>query len=118
MISNCIRYQAGKNKDIDFIIDGSIYLDCVATSQSGSIDDKIPTKCFKYIKKYDLFGKEIYILHPYSPIEKHVAERLEYLENAMGTIIHLSDWNDFIYICSGGKFEKRKPYNIVKNGIS
>lgn len=116
LISNHITFQPGGNKNIDFIIDGDIYLDCVATSQSGSIDDKIPTKCFKYIKKYGLMGKEIYILHPYSPIEKHVAEHLEYLEDTMGTKIHFLNWPDFVYICNGGRFEKRKPYSIVRNG--
>jgi len=116
LLSSCIKFKSGGNRNIDFIIDGEIHLDCVATSQSGSIDEKIPTKCFKYIKKYNLFGKEIYILHPYSPIEKNVAEHLEHLENTMDTTIHLLDWNDFLYICNGGRFDVRKPYNIVKTG--
>jgi hypothetical protein len=116
LLSNNIKFQPGGNRNIDFIIDGEIHMDCVATSQSGSIDDKIPTKCFKYIKKYNLFGKEIYILHPYSPIEPHIAEHLEHLENTMDTQIHLLDWNDFLYICNGGRFEIRKPYNIVVAG--
>jgi len=108
-----IRYIGGKNNGIDFIINGDIHLDCVAQSESGSIGDKLPTKCFKYIKKYSL--KDIYILHPYCPITKTVAEHLELLENVFDCNIHVMDWNDFVYISMGGKFEVRKPYNFVKD---
>ena len=114
LLSNHIKFQPGGNKNIDFIIDGHIYLDCVATSQSGSIDDKLATKCFKYLKKYGI--NEIYILHPYSPIEKHVAEHLEHLEKTMNSKIHMLNWADFVYICNGGRLDTRKPYNIVVAG--
>jgi len=39
------------------------------------IGDKLPHKCWKYIKQYNL--KDIYILHPYSPIHRQVGEHLE-----------------------------------------
>jgi hypothetical protein len=116
LLANGIQFKKNTHSGIDFIIDGEIYMDCVSTSQSGSIDDKLPTKCFKYLKKYKI--KEIYILHPYSPIEKHVAEHFEFLENAMDVKIHMLDWADFCYICNGSKFEQRKPYRITKNGAS
>jgi hypothetical protein len=112
--ANFIQFKKNIHNGIDFVIDGAIYLDCVATSQSGSIDDKLPTKCFKYIRKYNL--SEIFILHPYSPIEKNVAEHLEHLEKTLNVAIHLLDWNDFVYITSGNKFETRKPYRITRNG--
>jgi hypothetical protein len=108
-----IQYIGGKNNGIDFIINGDIHLDCVAQGISGSIGDKVPTKCFKYIKKYGL--KDIYILHPYSPITQVVAEHLEFLEKGMDCNIHIIDWNDFMYLMGGSKFEKRKAYNFVKN---
>jgi hypothetical protein len=114
LLASCIQHRRNTHSGIDFIIDGEIYMDCVSTSQSGSIDDKIPTKCFKYIRKYSL--KELYILHPYSPIEKNVAEHLEHLEKTMDVKIHMLSWNDFTYICNGGRFEMRKPYTIVRSG--
>lgn len=113
LLSNFIQFQRNISAGIDFIIDGEIYMDCIATSQSGSIDDKIPTKCFKYLNKYSI--NEIYLLHPYSPIEKYVAEHLEFLEKTMNVVIHILDWKDFCYICNGGKFDIRKPYNVAKN---
>ena len=115
LLSNYIVFKRNKTKGIDFIIDGKIHLDCVATSQSGSIDDKIPTKCFKYLNLYNI--SELYILHPYSPIEKNVAKHLEYLETTMKVTIHILDWNDFVYIANGGKFDVRKPYPIVRNNF-
>ena len=114
LLASRIQHKRNTHSGIDFIIDGEIYMDCVATNQSGSIDDKIPTKCFKYIKKYSL--KELYILHPYSPIEKNVAEHLEHLEKTMDVKIHMLSWDDFTYICNGGRIETRKPYVIVRSG--
>ena len=111
-----IRYKQspkGPNAGIDFIIDGQIYMDCVAQKESGSIGDKLPTKIFKYVKKYKL--KEIYILHPYSPITKTVAEFLEFLEIHLNVTIHILDWNDFIYVANGGRFTVRKPYHFTKD---
>jgi hypothetical protein len=104
------------SKGIDFIINGHIHLDCVAQSKSGSIGDKLPTKCFKYIKRYNL--NDIYILHPYSPITKTVAAHLELLENVMDSNIHILDWADFTYLMNGGKFETRKAYNHVRDNVS
>ena len=114
LLASAIQFKRNTHSGVDFIIDGEIHMDCVATHQSGSIDDKIPTKCFKYIRKYSL--KEFYLLHPYSPIERNVAELLEHLENTMDVKIHILDWNDFVYICNGGRFQIRKPYNIISSG--
>jgi len=110
------RSPKGPKAGIDFIIGGNIYMDCVAQAVSGSIGDKLPTKVFKYIRKYSL--KEIYILNPYCPITQIVAEFLEFLEKAMNVTIHILDWNDFEYIAKGGRFEKRKAYNFSKDGIT
>jgi hypothetical protein len=115
LLANFIQYKRNKHKGIDFIIDGNIHLDCVSTSQSGSIDDKIPTKCFKYLNLYKV--PELYILHPYSPIEKNVADHLEFLEESMKVKIHILDWPDFLYISNGGRFDIRKPYPMVRNNL-
>ena len=108
-----IRFQRNVSNGIDFIIDGHIHLDCVAQGQSGSIGDKLPHKAFKYIQKYKL--KDIYILHPYSPITKTVGDHLIFLEQQFDTKIHILDWKDFTYLMDGGNFTNRKPYTHVRN---
>ncbi len=113
-----IVYKYNHHNGIDFIINGNIHMDCIAQGISGSIGDKLPTKCFKYIKKYNLQGGDIYILHPYSPIEKIVGEHCELLEKTFDCNIHILDWNDFTYLMNGGSFEKRKPYNFSRTGKS
>jgi sulfur relay (sulfurtransferase) DsrF/TusC family protein len=115
LLLKAVQFKRNKHSGIDFIIDGTIHMDCVATSQSGSIDDKIPTKCFKYLRRYNV--NELYILHPYAPIEKNVAEHLEFLEKSMSVKIHILDWNDFIYISNGSRFDVRKPYPVVRNNF-
>lgn len=110
-----IRYRYSTNRGIDFIIEGQIYLDAVAQGISGTIGDKLPTKCFKYIQKYKLQGGDIYILHPYAPIHRIVGEHLELIENTFNCKIHVLDWNDFTYLMNGGNFKTRKPYNYSKS---
>jgi hypothetical protein len=111
--ANYIPYKSGKNNGIDFIIEGKIHMDCCAQGISGSIVEKIPHKVWKYVKKYGI--KDIYLLHPYSPITETVGGHLSDLEKWLECNIHILDWNDFTYLVGGGSFEKRKPYNFVKN---
>jgi hypothetical protein len=113
LLSMHTPFQRNKTKGIDFIINGHVHLDCVAQGQSGSIGDKIPHKAFKYIRKYNL--KNIYILHPYSPITKTVGEHLTFLEEQFNAKIHILDWADFTYLMNGGTLDIRKPYNYVSD---
>ena len=112
--SQGIVFKRYKRDGIDFIINGFFHIDCVATGETGSIDEKIPHKCRKYIKKYGL--KDIYILHPYSPIKRDVGEHLEEQEILYKCNIHILDWKDFTYLMEGGTFDKRKPYNYSRDG--
>lgn len=114
--SQHIPFKRNKHSGIDFIINGYLHMDCVAQGQSGSIGDKLPHKVYKYVKKYKL--KDIYILHPNSPITETVGEHLIHLENSLNTKIHILDWKDFTYLMDGGKFDTRKPYRYVKDGAS
>jgi hypothetical protein len=109
-----LTYKRFKNNGIDFIIGGFIHMDCIAQGVSGSIGDKLPHKCWKYIKKYNL--KDIYILHPYSPIKREVGDHLEEIESTHDCNIHILDWKDFTYLMNGGTFEKRKPYVYSRDG--
>ena len=109
-----INYIRNKNNGIDFIVNGGFHMDCIAQGVSGSIGDKLPHKCWKYIKKYEL--NDIYILHPYSPIKRDVGQHLEDIENQYSCNIHILDWKDFTYLMNGGKFDKRKPYVYSRDG--
>ena len=111
--SNYIPYKYS-SRAIDFVINGDIYLDCVGQQVAGSISDKLPTKCFKYITRYNL--KDMYILHHNCPITKIVADHLSLLENVLNCRIHILDWNDFVYLTNGGVFETRKAYTFVREG--
>ena len=107
-----IPYKYNSHNGIDFIIEGYLHMDCIAQGGSGSIGDKLPTKCFKYIRKYKLHGGDIFILHPYSPID--VGEHLELLETTFECNIHILSWNDFTYLMNGGEFKQRKTYNYSR----
>ena len=109
--SNYIPYKYS-TKDIDFVINGDIYLDCVGQQVAGSISEKLPTKCYKYITRHNL--KDIYILHPNCPITRVVADHLSLLEEVLNCKIHILNWNDFVYLTNGGMFEKRKAYTFVR----
>ena len=111
------RSPKGRYAEIDFIIDGNIYLDCVAQNQSGSIGDKLPTKIWKYVAKYSL--KDIYVLHPYSPITKHVADHLYFLEKHLNCNVHILGWDDFTRLVNDGTLTKRNAYNFTtKSNVS
>lgn len=112
--SQGVIFKRYKKNGIDFIINGSFHMDCIAQGIGGSIGDKLPHKCWKYIRKYGL--KDIYILHPYSPIKREVGEHLEEQELLYKCNIHILDWKDFTYLMEGGTFENRKPYNYARNG--
>ena len=113
-----LPFKRFKNNGIDFIVNGGFHMDCVAQGVSGTIGDKLPHKCWKYIKQYNL--KDIYILHPYSPIHRQVGEHLEDLEKQFNAQIHILSWADFTYLMQGGRFEKRKPYAYSRDsrGVS
>ena len=108
-----LPYKRNKNNGIDFIINGGFHMDCIAQGVSGTIGDKLPHKCWKYLKRYGL--KDIYILHPYSPIHRHVGEHLEDLEKQFDAQIHIINWEDFTWIMRGGSFDTRKPYVYSKD---
>ena len=111
-----LPFIRSKNNGIDFIISDIIHLDCVSTGTSGSIDDKLPKKCHQYINKYNL--KDIFILHPYSPITKGIAACLRDMEHWMRCRIHVLDWEQFEQLVRNEyDYTTRKAYSIARNGV-
>ena len=53
-------YQKNGKHEIDFIIGKGIYADCTNQNVTGSVDEKIPHKIWKYHKKYGY--KDVYII--------------------------------------------------------
>lgn len=49
-----------KKEQIDFIIDGKFYVECTNQNVSGSVQDKIPHKIYKYYHIYNY--KEVYVI--------------------------------------------------------
>ena len=100
-----IGYKYTPNNGIDYIIqkpDGTIiYMDCVSTGVTGSIDEKIPTKIDKYVKKYGLQGGAIYILHPYSGLNEVVMESIRSMERLHDIEVHILDWYEFEELMDG-----------------
>jgi len=110
-----IPYVRNKVNGVDFIIDGYLHVDCESQSVSGSIGDKAPHKCFKYIKKYNLTGGDFYILRPYCGISTSTAEHFEHLESWFKCKIHVLDFAEFEFVARGNKITKRLPYRIAFN---
>ena len=57
------RHQIPGQNEIDFIIgneDNKLYADCTNQNSSGSVDEKIPHKIWKYYKKYNY--SSVYII--------------------------------------------------------
>tara|TARA_Y100000992_G_scaffold283250_1_gene232392 strand:+ start:182 stop:676 length:495 start_codon:yes stop_codon:yes gene_type:complete len=100
-----IGYKYTSNNGIDFIIqksDGTIiYMDCVSTGVTGSIDEKIPTKINKYVEKYGLQGGAIHILHPYSGLNEVVMESIRSMERLHDIEVHILDWYEFEELIDG-----------------
>lgn len=93
-----IHYTYTPNRGIDFRIStkfGRVYLDCVSTGTAGSIDEKIATKVDKYVRKYELAGGSIHILHPYSGLSKEVKESIHSMERLHDCEVHILDWFEF-----------------------
>jgi hypothetical protein len=49
-----------KGEQIDFIIDGKFYVECTNQNVSGSVQDKIPHKIYKYYHTYKY--EEVYVI--------------------------------------------------------
>jgi len=99
-----IGYKYTPNNGIDFIITtefGIVYMDCVSTGVTGSIDEKIPTKINKYVEKYGLQGGAIHILHPYSGLNEVVMESIRSMERLHDIEVHILDWYEFEELMDG-----------------
>ena len=77
---NNITYKRAKTgtHEIDFIIEtdnGTIYADCTNQMGSGSVEEKIPHKIWKYYKKYNY--KNVTIIKGDHKIGKKVIEHCE-----------------------------------------
>jgi hypothetical protein len=102
LIKNSFPYKhqkSGKN-EIDFIIgneDNKIYADCTNQNVTGSVDEKIPHKIWKYYKKYNY--SSVYIIRgsyePSNSVLEH-CEEIARKNNFKFNIVTLEEFCDII----------------------
>lgn len=81
LIENDIPFQFGGNTTIDFTIfskDKIIYIECTNQNRPGSVEEKIPHKIWKYVKKIGL--KEIIIQVGSWKLGNQVIEHIKEIE--------------------------------------
>ena len=89
------RQTSGKSQ-IDFIINNSIYADCTNQNSSGTAEEKIPHKVWKYWKKYGY--KDVYIIKGKWNVSSKVLEHLMDMEIAWGYTTHIVDIDEFMQV--------------------
>ena len=94
------RHQIPGQNEIDFIIgneDNKLYADCTNQNSSGSVDEKIPHKIWKYYKKYNY--SSVYIIRgshkPRDLILEH-CEEIAQRNNFKFNIVTLDVFRDII----------------------
>jgi len=70
----------GPKADIDFIIHSKkpMYIECHNQNTSGSVDEKIPHKIYKYWEKHKM--QEIWIVKGKYPLNKRIKGHIKLLE--------------------------------------
>jgi hypothetical protein len=92
-------YQKNGKHEIDFIIGKDIHADCTNQNVTGSVDEKIPHKIWKYYKKYEY--KDVYIIRgkhiPSESVLTHCNEIADY----KGFKFHLMTLEEFCNFLEG-----------------
>ena len=89
------RQSHGKSQ-IDFIINDSIYADCTNQNSTGSVEEKIPHKVWKYWKMYGY--KDVYIIKGKWNVSPKVLEHLEDASIAWGYTTHIVSIDEFMSV--------------------
>lgn len=81
LIENDIPYESGGNTTIDFTIftkNKTVYIDCTNQNVSGSVEEKVPHKIWKYHKRIGF--KEVIIQRGKQELHPEVMEHIRDLE--------------------------------------
>ena len=87
------QHQTNGKFEIDFII-GDIYADCTNQNGSGSVEEKLPHKVWKYWDKYDF--DEVYIIRGDHMIGDKVIKHLDWYEEQGIFTTHIVTLNEFL----------------------
>ena len=85
LIENDIPYESGGNTTIDFTIftkNKTVYIDCTNQNVSGSVEEKVPHKIWKYHKRIGF--KEVIIQRGKQELHPEVMEHIQDLEITKG----------------------------------
>jgi hypothetical protein len=87
--------QTAKNQkqQIDFIIDGRFYVECANQNVSGSVEDKIPHKIYKYYHIYKY--KEVYVIRGSFIPNKWVIKHCDDISEQYNFKWHLLTFEEF-----------------------
>lgn len=90
LIKHNIPYKRGGNTSIDFTIftkDKTIYLDTTNQNVSGSVQEKVPHKVWKYHKRIGF--DEVIIQRGKLQLHREVMEHLKYIEQTENIKVHV-----------------------------
>lgn len=76
-----------KKEQIDFIIDNKFYVECTNQNVSGSVQDKIPHKIYKYYHTYKY--KEVYVVRGSIMLNKWVIKHCDDIAKQYNFKCHL-----------------------------
>lgn len=107
LIQNCIpyKYQTNGKSEIDFIIgtdDNLIYADCTNQNETGSVDEKLPHKIWKYYKKYKY--DVVYIIRGTHIPNKSVISHCQEIGKINGFNFNLVVFEEFCDIINNKSF--------------
>lgn len=87
------KHQKNGKHQIDFIIGEDIHADCTNQNVTGSVDEKIPHKIWKYYKKYRY--KDVYIIRGKKIPSESVLSHCNEIAAYKGFKFHLMTLEEF-----------------------
>ena len=92
-------HQKNGKHEIDFIIGKGIYVDCTNQNVTGSVDEKIPHKIWKYFEKYRY--KDVYIIRGKQIPNKSVLSHCNQIAAYKDFKFHLMTLEEFFIFLEG-----------------
>ena len=93
------KYQKNGKHEIDFIIGEGIHADCTNQNVTGSVDEKIPHKIWKYFEKYKY--KDVYIIRGKHMPKELVLAHCNEIAAYKGFKFHLMTLEEFCNFLEG-----------------
>jgi hypothetical protein len=99
------KQQKPGQPEIDFIVNGEIYVDCTNQNSEGSVQEKIPHKIWKYYKKYRY--KNVYIIRGSKIPDNTVIEHCNDIADRYNFKWHLVSFEEFCTFITHEKIKNK-----------